>query len=549
MRALAMAAVLCCAAACGTDPAVAPPTDLTPSAAAASVQVAGPCNENNLPSGWVERVYHCGDVVHVTSSIPDLSAKIPAAIAIWNSEVFAHDGLPSFSATTGSLSIPISWGETYNIVGATTIWYCGDNPSGGSIKINRAGAKTDCGKTSSGSGTAYTNAVAEGGLPSLIAHELGHSIGFKHLSSIIVATGKPTVPAADNCVSALPANGSLNGSVCQAEIELLHLNYGLRNTEISPSKRIATGLTVSGSTLVNPGNSGTLTVGGIQFARGAPGFPAPDPTTLTYAWSSNNTAIARVSPGSGASNAIQAVAAGTATINVGLNSTVYDQAVPLLGSAIPFTVNSPPPAPTGLSASAITGTAATISWVNGATGALTTTTLEYRKHGVTAWTTASSTIASGVTSFGLTGLAGLTTYDVRVWHVRNQLQGAVTTAASLFTTLDPNAIPAITNFHVTSCDQRPSGAKMFNYYQLAWTSATAPAGYTFEIGVNTTSSSAGASVIVTYPSSARTGEVGGYLVSPTLMNRWFWIRYVGNGNTGGWTALADNPLATNGCLR
>jgi hypothetical protein len=351
------------------------------------------------------------------------------------------------------------------------------------------------------------------------------------------------VPAADHCVSALPASGSLNGTVCQAEIELLHLNYGLRDSEVSPSKHIATGVNVTGATLVNPGLSGTLTVNSVQFDH----FSGPAASTLSYTWSSDNTAIARVSAGTGASNAIQAVASGTTTIRVRLNSTVYDQAEPLPGGAIAFTVNSPPPAPTGLSASAITGTTATIGWVNGATGSGVTTTLQYRKNGVTTWTTASNTIAAGATSFGLTGLVGLTTYDVRVWHVRNGLSGAMTTVASLFSTPDPNALPPITNFRVTSCDKRVVGAKTFNYFQLAWTSSLAPSGSTFEIGLNTTSSSAGASVILTYPINARTGEVGGYLSSPLLANRWFWIRYTRNGTPGPWTPLAGNPLVSNQC--
>lgn len=550
MRALAVAAVLCCATACGTDPAVAPPTDARESPSAVSALVSGTCNETNIPSGWVERIYHCGQVVHVTSTVPELSAQISAAINIWNSAVFAHDGLPSFSATPGSPSITISWGNTFNL--SPTPWYCGDNPSGGAITVHRAGAKADCGKTSTGGGTGFTNSVQAGGLPSLIAHELGHSIGFKHLSSIIVATGLPTVPAADHCVSSLPANGSLNGSVCQAEIELLHLNYGLRDTEVSPSKHIATGLSVSGPTQVNQGLSGTLTVNGIQFARVAPTFQPPNPSSLSYTWSSDNTAIARVSTGNGAANAIQAIAAGTTTIHVRLNSTTYEQAVPLLGSAISFTVVAPPtkpPPPTNLAASAVSFASATITWTNGTSTSGTTTTLQYRQNGVSGWTTASSTIGAGVASFGLSGLTPQKVHDVRVFHVRSGLNSDTLTRTSLFTTTAVPPPPSISNFHVTSCDQRPVGSKSFNYYQVAWVSATAASGYTFQIGVNTTSSSSGASVILTYPLSARTGEVGGYLVSPLLLNRWFWIRYVGNGVTGAWTALTDNPLATNACLQ
>jgi hypothetical protein len=153
-----------------------------------------------------------------------------------------------------------------------------------------------------------------------------------------------------------------------------------------------------------------------------------------------------------------------------------------------------------------------------------------------------------VTTFGLSGLASSSTYDVQAFHVRNGLSSTITTATGLFTTPALPTNPPITNFQVTSCDERVSGLKTYNYFQLAWTSAQAAAGSFFEIGVNTTSTSSGAAVIVTLPLTARTGEVGGYLKSPTLLNRWFWIRYNGNG-TGPWTALVNNPLATNQCLK
>jgi mannan endo-1,4-beta-mannosidase len=237
---------------------------------------------------------------------------------------------------------------------------------------------------------------------------------------------------------------------------------------------------------------------------------------------------------------VQATGPGTTKIHITLNSSVYEKAVPF-GGDITFTVTATPtapPPPTSLSASAITATSATISWVNGATDAGTTTTLQYRTSGVSAWTTASSTIAAGVTSFNIPNLASLTTYDVRAWHVRSGLSSTMTTRTGLFTTLDPNAI---TNFRVTGCQQEVVGAKTYNYFTLSWTSASS--GGSFQIGVNTTSSSSGAAVILTVPGTARSGQVGGYLAGPTTVHRWFWIRY----GSGPWIALADNPLATNVC--
>jgi hypothetical protein len=237
---------------------------------------------------------------------------------------------------------------------------------------------------------------------------------------------------------------------------------------------------------------------------------------------------------------VQALSEGTATIRIRPNS--WQQAVPFVGGDISVTVVGAPPPPTSLTASAIGTTSATVGWVNGTADAGTTTALQYRKSGVSTWTTASSTIGAGVTSFNLTGLMSLTTYDVRAWHVRNGLSSSMTTTLGLFTTLDPNAPPSITNFRVTGCRQEPAGLKTYNYFTFSWTS-NAPSSGSFAIGVNTTSSSSGAAVILTVPGSARSAEVGGYLAGPTTVSRWFWIRY----GSGPWIALADNPLATNIC--
>jgi hypothetical protein len=239
-------------------------------------------------------------------------------------------------------------------------------------------------------------------------------------------------------------------------------------------------------------------------------------------------------------NTVHAEGPGTTTIHI--TPTLFQKAVPF-GGDITFTVTATPtapPPPTSLSASAITTTSATIGWVNGATDAGTTTTLQYRKSGVSTWTTASSTIGAGVTSHNLTSLASLTTYDVRAWHVRSGLSSTTTTRTGLFTTLDPNAIPTITNFRVTGCEQEVVGLKTFNYFTLSWSSTAS--GGSFQIGVNTTSSSSSAAVILTVPGTARSGQVGGYLAGTTVY-RWFWIRY----GSGPWIPLAGNPLATNVC--
>jgi len=317
--------------------------------------------------------------------------------------------------------------------------------------------------------------------------------------------------------------------------------YLARTTDPDLTKHFLTSFEVGGTPQAQAGSSSTLTVTGLGFARAQPGFVAPAATSLTYAWSSDDNAIARTSTGSGVSNAIQGVAFGTTTIRLRHTSTAYESADPVGGGAIGFNVIAQPPPPTALTASAITATSATIGWTNGATTGVTTT-LQYRKNGTTTWTTASSTIAGGTSSYALGNLTASTKYDVQVWHVRDGLSSTITTATGLFTTSPPTPL---SNFRVTSCVARQEGLKTYNYFTMSW-SATTIAGSNFEIGIYHTSDATQAAVIVTAGATARSAEVGGYTAGTTLSQRWFWIR-VNTGVPGPWVPLADNPLATNSC--
>jgi hypothetical protein len=240
------------------------------------------------------------------STVPTIDAKIDGAIYIWNSVVL-KDGLPEFTRDVGSRTVEIAWGNAFNLTASP--YYCGDTyPSLTYIVIHRSGAKQVCGLTSTGGGVRFTNAVPLSGLSALIAHELSHAIGFKHLSQ----SGPQFNSAADHCVASLPASGGANGSLCQAEIELLRYNFGLRRTaEPDPTKHFATGFEVATSGLPSPitvGQSGTLTVSVVQFGRGAPpsSFTPPAANTLSYRWKSDNLAVATVGTSTGSSNPLNA---------------------------------------------------------------------------------------------------------------------------------------------------------------------------------------------------------------------------------------------------
>ena len=133
---------------------------------------------------------------------------------------------------------------------------------------------------------------------------------------------------------------------------------------------------------------------------------------------------------------------------------------------------------------------------------------------------------------------------MRIWHVRDGLSGTITTATGLFTTAAPTPL---SNFRVTACVARQEGLKTYNYFTMSW-SATTITGSIFEIGMYHTSDVTQAAVIATAGAAARSTEVGGYTAGTTLVQRWFWIRQ-NTGVPGPWVALADNPLATNACLR
>ena len=530
MRRIAVAAALCFAAACGTETTVAPPAEpFTPLVEGELASASASCVLAPVQSGWIPRRLPCGARVRVTSSDPTISSKIQAATNTWSGAGMGQNGLPILSPSVSSPSHTVVITPSGSAETSTT-WYCGDTQPGTlSITIFRSATKASC-------GGGFTNATQVGGLSALIAHELSHVIGFKHISQL------NSQPAADHCVASIPNNGLVNGSLCQAEIELVKYEYGLRDGVVDPALHIATGVEVDGPTSLIENQSGTLTVTHLLFARAAPWFTPPAASTQKFTWSRDNPAVVTLGTSITSTNTVNAEGPGTTTIHI--MPSLFQKSVPF-GGDITFTVTATPtapPPPTSLSASAITATSATISWVNGATDAGTTTTLQYRQSGVSTWTTATSTIGAGVTSHNLTNLASLKTYDVRAWHVRSGLSSTMTTRTGLFTTLAPIPPSTITNFQVAGCEREVVGLKTFNHFTLSW-SSTATTG-SFQIGVNTNSSSSGAAVILTLPGTARSGVVGGYLAGPTTVHRWFWIRY----NSGPWIALAGNPLATNVCL-
>ena len=97
-----------------------------------------------------------------------------------------------------------------------------------------------------------------------------------------------------------------------------------------------------------------------------------------------------------------------------------------------FTTANPCAAPTGFTASNITASSATVSWTKGYQE--TAWTVKYKKSSENSWDNATAVAVSGTPTTSLTGLDGLTTYDVRVYNCTGEndpyLTGNFTTAAS-----------------------------------------------------------------------------------------------------------------------
>lgn len=134
--------------------------------------------------------------------------------------------------------------------------------------------------------------------------------------------------------------------------------------------------------------------------------------------------------------------------DVGLGVAVAAFINPVFATAAP----GPAGAPTTASTTDVGTTVATAHWVNGDTSPETVTQLEYRTpQGSGGWTVATSTIASGVTSYQITGLTGLTAYEWRAKHIRNGIASAYLgpVAGSQFTTIGQLAAPTAFDFSIT----------------------------------------------------------------------------------------------------
>ncbi len=163
-----------------------------------------------------------------------------------------------------------------------------------------------------------------------------------------------------------------------------------------------------------------------------------DPTTDQVVWLYQDQASGRVSRLCAYDVLREAILGPDGDVGLGVNVLAF--ITPIFATAAP----GPAGPPTTASTDGIGSTIATAHWVNGDSSPETVTQLEYRTpQGSGAWTVASSTIASGITSFQLTGLTQSLNYEWRAKHIRNGISTAYLgpVAGSQFMTAGPLAAP------------------------------------------------------------------------------------------------------------
>lgn len=491
------------------------------------------CNEGaggallNFSDYW-----NCRDTVFVDVSAlpttPDLRGLASSAVAEWNSALNA-----------AKLELPVlrtaSGGHDYRInvtLGSQGSQYCGavsvaTRPTG----INMAGG--NCGS-----------------FQDVFLHELSHVYGFHDEWE-----KRGTAGVSNHCARFLPGGKATNTAVCQHEIESLHRHYGIRlGSEANLDKHVMTGLNgLPPAITMAGGETRTLSVNGFVFLRAHPSFCTSGECGLSgnASWTENSAAISITGSGQ-FTKTVNGVAAGAGTITVQPLTTTYDYAGYYTGDTTRVTVGaaSPPPAPSGMTASNITRTSATVSWTSGDPTA--TTVVKYRMTGQTAWLTANggTPLPAGQVSFGLTGLHCATSYDVSVNHVKSGVSGPAL-VLTLFSTSAclTGGVASPTGFSRTGCTPSTVGGKQYATYHLSWTAGSNPAGSIYQIGSALSNNTGSAAVIESGGISTTTEDVGPYLVTPTASPRYFWVRHVNGGQASGWVALVGNPIQIkDGCV-
>ena len=336
------------------------------------------------------------------------------------------------------------------------------------------------------------------------------------LSFSPAVSGTRTFPRLSTILAGLNVTGPLPGGDAGANIEALSsvsrtLNFTLTVRDNHPYVAGAeTGQTATTDAVVTVSNTSG------PFAVTAPNTAVTwgAGTVQTVTWSVNNTTAAPVSC---ANVKISLSADGGQTFpTVLIASTPNDGSeaitVPAVNSATcrikveavgniffdidnaDFTINGTPPAcgdPTGLTASAITDTTATVSWA--AVAGAVSYDVEYKLTSSATWTNAAT--ATTATSVTITGLTQGTVYD---WRVRATCSGGSGSYVNAqFTTTAPASCNAPTGLSSSSITASSA--------TVSWTAVSGAASYDVDYKLNTSATWINAATATTSASVSITG--------------------------------------------
>lgn len=274
----------------------------------------------------------CGKSIKVYGPSQWQSAVMSAA-QTWND---------AFAYAPGATGVPtIAWGGTSGdvqlIVTGSGPLFCGGTDSPPDFIVMTTDNGPSCPTNSADFATT-------------LVHEFAHVLGIK--DGILESDSAPV-----NCAIHLPSNGTINGTLCQHEIELIYAGYGLRGGPGPTfwSTPIVTGLSVSPASVSLQENQ-TLTVTATSLVFGRQLTPAPAPLGgASVTWTSDNTVIAEVTPG----GLITGLEVGSTKVRgkvSGLTSSYLAGTLMIAGGQeVTVTITPGPPPGTGFRVSDITG--------------------------------------------------------------------------------------------------------------------------------------------------------------------------------------------------
>lgn len=226
---------------------------------------------------------------------------------------------------------------------------------------------------------------------------------------------------------------------------------------------------------------------------------------------------------------------------IGVGIACANRITPVTSSAV--ALDPPTGPPTAASTSSIGSTTAVANWANGDVSAGTSTTVEYRIQGATAWSSA-GTAGTAATSFTITGLSNNTAYEWRAAHLKNGQLSAYLgpVAGSQFTTAESGT-------GTGDPMSPPTGLVAYDYtYYIG-------AGAVYMSWTNSGETDASTQIVRAGPSGAapadgdysaivtKTPDLNGHVdFVPSTGTWWYKVRHVRGVDSSAYTAAVSVPM-------